>query len=292
MYQRIDAKDKYEADNSYKSATPKGADYQIDYAMYYPERDAPRMLTDEEMEQKYGKKDVQLIGFNKSNKSNDSKKGTIKFPLSKNGKLEKDDSRKTLSDTTRTMIKCMSALWFAQNSNDKKTQELLHEKALRLRKLDNANFAKAVFLNDSDGASEFGHSAVMLINENGEGLVFSFYPTVESLPDCLSTEAEVRFSILTSEETENVLTGDGGIKNLIATDGRILDESYDRTKVYDIENWQGEKMYEYATGIYDNPGRYYLLFRNCDYIAEDIFEAGGINIDKHIKPNDTFENLT
>ena len=57
------AKDNYEADNAHKYITPKGADYQIDYAMYYPERDAPRMLTDEELAQKYDKPQLTKMSY-------------------------------------------------------------------------------------------------------------------------------------------------------------------------------------------------------------------------------------
>ena len=132
----------------------------------------------------------------------------------------------------------------------------------------------------------------MLIDANGRGVVFSFFPTVASAQTLIGIDAEMRFAALEPEEVKNVLNGNGKIINMVATDGAVTYECYDRTSEYTIESDAGKNMFGYAIELYNDPEKYNIAFRNCDHIAVKIFEKGGINIDKKIKPNNTYNQTT
>ena len=50
-------------------------------------------------------------------------------------------------------------------------------------------------------------------------------------------------------------------------------------------------MYHTAVNLYNDPGSYYLLFRNCDDIAIGILNQGGFDIKTEWEPNKTYDNL-
>ena len=87
-----------------------------------------------------------------------------------------------------------------------------------------------------------------------------------------------------------VLYGDGQITNMVASDGEIKTETYDRHLYYDITSGEGYNMYHKAVNIFDVPKHYMLVGRQCDNIATDILSEGGIDIDWNLIPNYSFEN--
>ena len=52
-------------------------------------------------------------------------------------------------------------------------------------------------------------------------------------------------------------------------------------------------MFNYAADVFSNPGHYNLLFKNlgkqCDYVVSLILEAGGIEYEQKLKPNNSYE---
>lgn len=50
-------------------------------------------------------------------------------------------------------------------------------------------------------------------------------------------------------------------------------------------------MYHTAVNLYNDPGMYFLLLRNCDDIAIEILNKGGFDIKTEWEPNKTYENL-
>ena len=206
------------------------------------------------------------------------------YYTSTGGKLSPGDESK--NKLKQTMIKCMSAGWYV-NENDTEKRSNFETQANKLRKFDDNSFNRAIYLNDSDGAYGAGHNAVMLMNESGASVVFSFYPQREKLPDALWMDAEMRFSVLTPEETKQVLYGDGYINNMVASDYEVQNENYDGHLCFDIDNAQGYNMYHEAVRLFDNPGDYLLLLRQCDDIASWIFKKGNIFIDTLPWPNGT-----
>ena len=207
--------------------------------------------------------------------------------LSDNGRLGDDDEK--YNTTKQTMLKCLSANWFG-TGNIEPLQEYIHECADKFREFDDNSFKKAVLLNKSTGAKGMGHNAVMLINKDNEGLVFSFYSTTPKFPNSLLTEAEVRFGVLNAEEVDDLLNAKNKTSLfLVASDNTVRVESYDRVKSYDLPS-TGYNMYNAAVNLYDYPGYYSLIARQCDNIAVELLKEGGIDIDRSLKPNRTYEN--
>ncbi len=192
------------------------------------------------------------------------------------------------NNVKKTMLKCLSANWYGTDGN-KDFQEYIHGQADRLRLYDDNSFKKAVLLNNSEGASTLGHNAVMLINKDNEGLVFSFYPTNSNFTKSILTTAEVRFGVLNSEEVDNLLNA----KNkytlfLVASDNTVVQEKYDRVLAYELQN-TGYNMYNAAVALYDCPSYYSLAIRHCDDIAVELLRTGGINPFQFIWPNATYD---
>ena len=210
----------------------------------------------------------------------------LTVPLSYYGVLSPGDENK--SKLKQTMIKGLSAIWHKNDNDDIREKAKLQ--ASRLRTFDDNSFNRAIYLNSSDAAAGKGHSAVMLINKDDYAIVFSFYPQHEELPEAFLTFAEVRFAVLEPDEMNNVLYGDGKIPNMVASDGEIKEERYDRHLYYDITNGEGYNMYYKAVSIFDVPKHYMLVGRQCNDIATDILAEGGIDVDWNIIPNNSFEN--
>lgn len=187
------------------------------------------------------------------------------------------------------MLKCLSANWYGTSYNEP-YQEYIHNYADKLRNYDDNSFNRAILLNRSDGASGAGHNAIMLLNNDNEGLVFSFYATKSDFPDMMLTDAEMRFAVLSSDEVNEMLYEENPVTIfLVASDNNVVQESYDRFAYYDLPSG-GYNMYHAAINLYDDPGTYALLARQCDDIACEILKQGGIKISSKYKPNKTYED--
>lgn len=192
------------------------------------------------------------------------------------------------SEATKTIIKTLSKNWY-RSVGDSEAQGIMHAQAENVRLFDDETFEKAVFLNASDGAWIFGHSGVMLINKDGCSVVFSIFSDEEGSP--LDNKAEMRFAVLTAEETNEVLKENGIIENMASSDGQKKKEEYDRFATFEISNENGYKMYEYASSLFSRPGDYKLMSRQCDDIACEILSKGGIYIESKLFPNWTYISI-
>lgn len=147
---------------------------------------------------------------------------------------------------------------------------------------------KLILLNDRDGAMHAGHNAVMLINDKGEGMLFSYYP--QDTSKALGVDAEVRIAVLSKNGTQNFFKT-GKIAMAAGSDGEIIHtENYDRFLEYDVSNENGQNMYATAAAIYEDPGRYRLFGNQCDDQTKKILTAGGIKYEVKNMPNLSFVN--
>lgn len=162
-----------------------------------------------------------------------------------------------------------------------------------MRAFDDSSFDRAIFLNDENGAYGAGHNATMLLNSSGEGLVFSYYPTSqESEWDLVfGVDGEMRIGVLTADQANNLMYGDGWTGQMVATDGHLENEQYERFAYYDISGGQVYNMYHKATEIFQNPGTYKLAGNQCDDITQQIFAAGEINYAVRSFPNWSYNDL-
>ncbi len=139
-----------------------------------------------------------------------------------------------------------------------------------------------------------GHNAIMFVEKDGDGVIFSVFSTKGGL-NSLLTHAELRFSALEKEKVDQFVNNNGNITDIFdmpATDGAIQDEKYDNLKMFEVSNEDGKKMFEFAVDRYDKPGLYLLTSENCDHFATDCLNlAENIDINKaRVKPNTTFKN--
>ena len=151
-----------------------------------------------------------------------------------------------------------------------------------------------IVLNNRQGASTAGHNAILLLNPSGQGFYFS-YSSANGYPDDIG---EMRFSILSADDV-NELKDRSGIMNESVTiygDRRWEKDrdAYDRFVWCDLPTMDdGKRMFQYAADIFSNPGHYNVLLYNdgqqCDYIVQQILSAGGIEYEKKVFPNNSFE---
>ena len=214
--------------------------------------------------------------------------GYTRPQLSDNGNISNGD--KAYSYNKKTLIRCLSSLW-KKNKNDEYSQNVIHDCAETLRNMNDDSFDRAVFLNCSDGAANLGHSAVMLVDSSGYGTIFSFYPTLNGVGALVSNPAEMRLASLMPEKVNDVLSENGNPIKMVATDGAIVYEYYDRVHEFKISKENGKSMFGYSISLYNDPMTYNILLRNCDHIVVNVFESGGINIRKHLFPNNTFKDI-
>ncbi|MBQ4145539.1 MAG: hypothetical protein IJD36_02815 [Clostridia bacterium] len=54
-------------------------------------------------------------------------------------------------------------------------------------------------------------------------------------------------------------------------------------------------MFQYAADVFSNPGHYNMIMykggQQCDYLVQQILAAGGIEYEKKLLPNNSFENF-
>ena len=200
------------------------------------------------------------------------------------------DGDSQYSELKQAMLRYLGTAW--EKANEQWKKDKIHEIADNLRKFDENSFNRLIYMNDSDGAQAQGHAGILLLNSAGEGLLFSFYPTTEELPDVLSVDAEMRFDVLSSDRVNNLLYGDGKVGKVAASDGDIISsENYNRFVYFDISNGAGYNMFNEGAWLFNNPGTYNLLGRQCDNIANQIMTTGGYGYSVQWRPNETYNYL-
>ena len=172
-------------------------------------------------------------------------------------------------------------------------KERIADLAATLRVTD-TNITDVIVMNNRQGAVNNGHNAVLLMNSSGQGFYFSYSAANGQFDDI----GEMRFSILSKEEVEEVKDRSGEIRESVTIYGdRRWEEgkyAYDRFVWYDVPNSRaGQQMFQYAADVFSNPGHYNVILynggRQCDYLVQQILAAGGIEYEKKLKPNDSYE---
>ena len=102
------------------------------------------------------------------------------------------------------------------------------------------NISSVMIINDEDGVPLAGHNAIILVDNSGEGVYFSFHPEGGSYP---YANGQMRMRILTAnqmdsfKDTGNIYDSTSvGDKSVITTS-----ESYNRYVDIPITNEQGKK---------------------------------------------------
>ncbi len=188
---------------------------------------------------------------------------------------------------------------------DELTPEMIEELKEEIGLPDDFKVDKVVVLNQPSGAMGAGHTAVMLIGEDGSGLYYSYHGNFENewLPIIAGYSADGYMDrvYLTSDEVETFFTDNkisGRISQVGEHDTQVnhnnLEEwqaninngtgdenPYTRGIVYDIEDEQGWKMISEAEFIRNNESEEYNLYaNNCGQQVSQITSAGDVQYGK------------
>ena len=171
-----------------------------------------------------------------------------------------------------------------ENASADEARSRIHQLAATLRVTD-TTITDNILLNNSAGASGFGHNATLLLNASGQGFLFSFNPANESMP---YSAGELRFSILSAEGVNLLKDGDGAVYREVTIFGNLRDEEYDRFVWNDITSEQGNAMFYKAADIFEFPGTYMITGYQCDNVTNEIFTAGNAGYYVWSTPNNTY----
>ena len=170
-------------------------------------------------------------------------------------------------------------------------------KTIEVGGFDRTKIVKAYLLNNPAGASNFGHQAVLLVDEEGYSEYFSFGPRDEERFSTQMRALATLCAVIVLEQKEQQFYSIPGLmkrltlsqaqtKLFVAT-GLIDGQSYRRI-AYSVSHSAGEAMYTKALGIYIDQPNYSLAFSQCDDKVGDIFRAGGIPYDVSFLPRLSF----
>ncbi len=191
-------------------------------------------------------------------------------------------AKNVLTETLNT------ALETATVKKDSISQQVIKTTIESVENYNDSAITSVYYLNDEDGAMTAGHSGILMVNSDGEGILFSFYPQSQKFPDGLFySPSEMRISVLSGKGLENFLNGSAVLS--ASTSGKKRAESYDRVMEYEVTPEQGKTMFEQAVAITGLGFSYDLAYRNCDHIALSILGMGGIAVEKKRFPNNSFE---
>ncbi|HBE79163.1 MAG TPA: hypothetical protein DDW65_15525, partial [Firmicutes bacterium] len=159
------------------------------------------------------------------------------------------------------------------------------------KKFDPNNIKEVIVLNDSTNVCAQGHTAILYIDANGNGMYFSYNP----IDTTAHGPAEMRYKELNPVQTTKLLnTGQIGKVNL--TTGAVIrttkdaERSYDRFIRFDVTPDKGSQMFGVAQKYWNDPGTYDLLKHNCSQVVSNMLNAGGISYSSVARPNVAFNN--
>jgi hypothetical protein len=147
-------------------------------------------------------------------------------------------------------------------------------------KFDENHIVKVVVLNSPGnlfGCEGVGHNGILLIDKNGRGMFYSYYPEVVDKRLLKGVPGEMRYKELNSKQIVRLLFKDGIVRNPNVTtlNKKVSSEDYSRFIGMDVDPNNGLKMLNKAQEITANPGIYKFLNHNCTHVVGEILSAGG-----------------
>ena len=160
---------------------------------------------------------------------------------------------------------------------------------LTTAEFDPNSIAEVVVLNDSTNVFNEGHTAILYIDVNGNGMYFSYNP----IGTTAHGPAQMRYRELNPAQTMRLLkTGQIGKVNF--TTGAVIrttekaERPYDRFMRFDVTPDKGSQMFAVASEYWRDPGTYDLLKHNCSQVVSNMLGAGGISYSSEARPNVAF----
>ena len=104
------------------------------------------------------------------------------------------------------------------------------------RSFDENSICRVYYLNDKDGAKNFGHTGVLLVNNKGQGLLFSYGAATGNF---VYGDARMNVGVYTPNDVWNILKGREIV--VLSTKGFNTYEQYERWVYYDVSAEDGKK---------------------------------------------------
>ena len=162
-------------------------------------------------------------------------------------------------------------------------RKAIAEMADKIRGFNANNINRHMILLNSSAALGAGHTATLLLNENDQGLLFSYYPENGNAID----NGQMRIAFLNSTDWNDLLYNNKSSK-LVASNGTIQSESYNGNLYLTVSSANGKKGLAKIANLFNNPGEYNLATHNCDHMTSLVALAAEIFYDKRVAPNDSF----
>ena len=167
---------------------------------------------------------------------------------------------------------------------NKQNRENIISFADDFRSFDENSICRVYYLNDKDGAKNFGHTGVLLVNNKAHGLLFSYGAATGNF---VYGDARMNVGVYTPNDVWNILKGREIV--VLSTKGFNTYEQYERWVYYDVSAEDGKKMFDTAGKAMFDLDKYAILWNNCDQVVNEIFDAGGEHVTSAIWPNLTYE---
>ena len=144
-----------------------------------------------------------------------------------------------------------------------------------------------VLLNKNEAFTQ-GHTATLLLNENDQGMMLSFYPdNYDEVKVPTVAGGEMRIAMLDSGQWNDLLYGSGDV-TLVSSNGYIRTENYTDNLYLTVSNADGRSGLGKMANLFANPGTFRTLSNNCDYQTAAIVRAAGKKYDQKTSPRDSF----
>jgi len=131
---------------------------------------------------------------------------------------------------------------------------------------------RLILLNAQNEASEMGHSALLLLDDEDRGVFFSYYPINSSFPDVMDYSGDVRMKYLSQQDIRDFWRT-GNIENVVSSAWKnetITDGGYNRGIIKKLTT-DGSLIYEKMLELFVSPQQYKLIGHQCDDVALTLF---------------------
>ncbi len=175
----------------------------------------------------------------------------------------------------------LSLAWTLASEEERET---IADFAKKLRSFDVTSINRVMPLINSKGAFGAGHTATMIINEQDQALILSYYPSTMNIV----TEGQMRIGVYDADKWNAILYSSNKV-DLIGSNGTVEPESYTGSLYLTVSSENGRNALKTIANLYNNPGTYSLFFNNCDHQTSYIVSSAGLYYEKHLLPNDSFK---
>ena len=182
----------------------------------------------------------------------------------------------------------LTAAWNAAKArSDTAAMARISEEADQIRSFCVTNINRVMVLVQSEGALGAGHTATMLINENDQAMVLSFY----SQNGTPTGPGEMRIAMLSSSEWNDALYNEGTVY-FVANNGTVQSETFNGNLYLTVSHDDGRNALGKMANLFNEKLDYNLASNNCDHKTAAMVTAAGKFYDKRVLPNDSFVYTT